>query len=672
MRCLRKYPVRIPVNSACFLSFFAVLTLVLLVSCPGCVGVGEKAPVAKGGVLDLSGWDMDTGGPVRLDGEWEFYFGALLAPKDFESASLPAPTGYASLPSEWNGALVDGREIGGTGYATLRLRIVPGPAAREWGLRILGVKAAYALWLDGKLLAASGSVGKTLETEIPNPSVLLPTFQGDGRPLELVLQVSNHNYLEGGVISPILFGPAETILARQIRLWAVAAFFAGSLLVMGMYHLVLFFFRKNSPSPLYFGFYCLLWLGNYVCSDSSDWAVRLVFPGLAAPTLDKVALICFSLSVPVGYLFFHSLYPREFSRRILGFSIALAAGFVLVAVFGSSLALFTSLPVYYLVSAALIFYCLFMLHRAHRRGREGAVFILVGFFILGLVGLNDMLFDRGLIRSMSLIPVGMFVFILFQSFALARLFSRAFFSIENLSAELENKNVALEKEMIERTKLAGEIVNVSEDERRRLSHDLHDGLCQQLTGARLRCLVLERGAAGERDTAGELAALSSLLEDVVSEAYDLSRGLWPVEHDPLGAGPSLEELARRMSESSGVAIDFFRELVCTECAGQHIVQLYRIAQEAVTNAVKHAKPRRIGIRLHCEYGNRLTLTVRDDGIGRGAATQSKKGGLGLRIMAHRARMIGGELSIADAEGGGTVVTCRLVCKTGVDAAWSEP
>jgi signal transduction histidine kinase len=651
--------------------FLAALALVLLLSCPGCVGSREKAPVAEKGVLDLSGWDMDRDGPVGLDGEWEFYWMALYAPKDFQTAAPPSPTGYLRLPLDWDETRGDGRDSGGTGYVTLRLRILPGPLARALCLRIFDVKSAYALWLDGKLLAASGTVGTSPETEIPNPSVLLPTFQSDGRPLELVLQISNHNYLEGGVLLPLRLGPAERMRAEQATIWGVAGFFAGSLLVMGIYHLVLSVFRNKYYSPLYFGLYCLLWAGNYVCSDSSDWFVRLLFPQVTASWLDKAALSCFFLSVPVGYLFFHSLYPREFSGRILRFSLVLAAGFCAVAAFGSSLALSTALPIYYLVSAVLIFYCMVMLHRAHRRGREGAVFILAGFFILGLTGLNDMLFDRGLIHSMPLVQVGLFIFILFQSFALARLFSRAFTAIEGLSTELENKNVALEKEMIERTKLAGEIVNVSEDERRRLSHDLHDGLCQQLTGARLRCLVLERGAAGERDTAGELAALSSLLEDVVSEAYDLSRGLWPVEHDPLGAGPSLEELARRMSESSGVAIEFSRELICAECAGQHIVQLYRIAQEATTNAVKHAKPRRIEISLRCEHGNRLTLAVRDDGIGRGAAAQSKKGGLGLRIMAHRARVIGGELTIADAEDGGTVVTCRLLCKTGIDATWSE-
>ena len=99
-------------------------------------------------------------------------------------------------------------------------------------------------------------------------------------------------------------------------------------------------------------------------------------------------------------------------------------------------------------------------------------------------------------------------------------------------------------------------------------------------------------------------------------AYDLSRGLWPVEHDPKGTGPSLEELARRFGESTGIVVDFAQHLLCATCVNPHLVQLYRIAQEAVTNAVKHAKPNRIRIRLRCGKERTLTLSVRDDGVGR--------------------------------------------------------
>ncbi|MBI5656357.1 MAG: sensor histidine kinase, partial [Geobacter sp.] len=150
--------------------------------------------------------------------------------------------------------------------------------------------------------------------------------------------------------------------------------------------------------------------------------------------------------------------------------------------------------------------------------------------------------------------------------------------------------------------------------------------------------------------------LSSLLEESVNHAYDLSRGLWPVEHDPQGVSASLDELTRRLAESSGIAIYFIQERGCADCSHGSVTHLYRIAKEAITNAVKHARGSRIVVGLDCRDCTRLTLTVRDNGVGRSAASRTA-GGLGMGIMEHRAKVIGGTLTVSDAQGGGTVVTC---------------
>jgi signal transduction histidine kinase len=423
------------------LFFFAAVFVLLLLS-GGCRGSKETAPLARHGVLDLSGWDLEKDGPVDLAGEWEFYWERLLTPEDFHRARLPLKTGYLTLPSAWNGFELQGKKLGGTGYATLRLRIIPGPGQPDLALRLFNVASAYRLWLNSKPFAASGVVGRQAAAEIPNQSILLPQFHQEGSPMELVLQVSNYHYRQGGVISAIQLGPQDLLAAGHLRKWGLALFFAGSLLVMGVYHLVLFWFRRTNRAPLYFGFYCLLWLGNFVASDASEWVIRLFLPQLSTPLLERLNLICFFLSVPVGYLFFRSLYPEEFSTLILRATEALAAGFVLAAIFTSTLALTTALPFYYLASLLLILYCLAMLLRARRKGREEATFLLAGFFILGLAGVNDMLFDLEAIRSVCLIQVGMFIFILFQAFALSRRFSRAFSSVERLSAELEEELLA--------------------------------------------------------------------------------------------------------------------------------------------------------------------------------------------------------------------------------------
>jgi hypothetical protein len=439
---------------------YVAVIMVLLLSW-GCGGGKEKPPLARHGVLDLSRWDLEKDGPVNLSGQWEFYWQQLLTPADFQRARPPEMTGYLTLPSAWNGFQFKGRKLSRTGYATLRLRILPGPGQAELALRLFNIASAYQLWLNGQPLAKSGKVGRNTAAEIRDQSILLPRFQPAGGPIELVLQVSNYHYRQGGVTSALRLGPAGRLEAAHLRHWGLALFFVGSLLVMGIYHLVLFWFRRSNEAPLYFGLYCLLWLGNFLASDSSEWVIRLFWPQLSMPLLERFNLSCFFLSVPVGYRFFRALYPEEFSTLILHCAEALAAGFVLLALMASTLTLTTALPVYYLTSVLLMLYCLARLNRARRQGREEAAFLLAGFFVLGLAGVNDMLFDLEVIRSVYLIQVGMFIFILFQAFALSRRFSRAFSAVERLSAELEEELLARTRAEAEASR-AGQLAMLGE------------------------------------------------------------------------------------------------------------------------------------------------------------------------------------------------------------------
>jgi len=640
------------------------VVLFLLLTIWGSGAVADAALLARQGVIDLSMVDLQRSGPVRLDGEWEFYWNQLLTPSDFHGARVSVSPALLTLPAAWNNVDVNGKKTGGAGYATFRLKILPGATSGELALHLDDVYSAYRLWVNGQLLVASGRVGTDRGGEIPHQSTQLIRLTTTGQSLEVVMQVSNHHYREGGIVSPIEFGPAEMLEAEQHRQWGVALFCVGSLLIMGIYHIVLYCFRRKDAAPVYFGCYCLLWMIYILTSNSSGWVGQLFVESLPIVLAHRIDLLSFVVSVPVGYCFFCTLYPDEFSLRLQQVVIAMAAIFTALGVVLPQMTFTTVIPAYYLFSMVMIFYCLARLYRAMRHGREGAVFILLGFLVLGLVGINDMLCDLQLINSVYLLHIGMFVFILFQAVALSLRFSKAFATVECMSEELVDMNSSLEEEMAERNRLEREIVNVSEEERRQISHNLHDGLCQQLTGARLRCSVLERKitkSGGEG--ASELAQLSSLLEESVNQAYDLSRGLWPVEQGPQGLGPSLEELAHRIVQSSRIAVQFHHENRCNKCHNANLTQLYRIAQEAITNAVKHARPQQIEVALACQTGESVTLTVRDDGIGRSAAVKKTSGGMGLSIMSHRARMIGGSLMITDAEPTGTLVTCTFPCNS---------
>jgi len=209
-----------------------------------------------------------------------------------------------------------------------------------------------------------------------------------------------------------------------------------------------------------------------------------------------------------------------------------------------------------------------------------------------------------------------------------------------------------------RRKLERQIAEASEREQQKLGQDLHDGLCQQLASmsfaARMLADRLGERQLPEAEDAGKIA---ELLITSISQAKDIARGLYLVQLDAGGLSSALEELAARVRSSFGMNCTFIDRTTAASPEGLASADLFRIAQEAVNNAVKHASPKRVTIILESNE-EQTTLTVEDDGCGMPAKAGDTHG-LGLNIMHYRARMIGADCSIKASGSGGTVVTCRL-------------
>ncbi len=647
------------------------LQLILVIMVLPLWGCGEhngNQPTAREGIIDLSrGADLLNASTLQLNGEWALYWQQLLPPSTFQQADPPRPSAYVAVPGAWNHLQIDGQEVGGAGYATLRIRVVTDAARGDLALKLGVIESAYRLWINGELALENGVVGRSADAERPAQSTALLRLPAS-REIDLIMQVSNHHYREGGVISPLTIGPEKRLVSDQMRGNAVLAFCVGAVAVIGLYHLVLYAFRRRDPATLYFGLYCLLWTGYLLTSDSTGWAISQLSVRIPDVLLNRVDLACFVISIPVCHAFLRSLYPGELSRRIGLASGATAAFFTALGVALPTFAFTSAMPVYYAFALFIIAYFLTSLVRAVRRHRQGAQFILAGFVILGAAGINDMLLDMQAIRSVFLMHVGLLAFALCQAFALSLRFSGAFAAVEQLSSELAEMNASLKKEMSESKRLARELVNVSEEERRRISHELHDGLCQQLIGTRLHFSVLRRNLADLVGNDPAWEQLSSMLENLTHQAHNLAHGLWPVDGEGSGASPSLEHLATRLAATSGIGIELRENRACKSCSSTAATQLFRIAQEAVTNAVRHACAQHIAISFNCADGATMQLVVSDDGIGRGRAARSA-GGLGIRIMEHRAHSIGGQLAIDDLAQGGTRVSCTARCEC---SAAAEP
>jgi signal transduction histidine kinase len=210
---------------------------------------------------------------------------------------------------------------------------------------------------------------------------------------------------------------------------------------------------------------------------------------------------------------------------------------------------------------------------------------------------------------------------------------------------------------IARIRLERQILEISDREQARIGQDIHDGLCQQLIGMAFNANSLEQTlGAQQRAEAGTARRICLLLDEAITEARRVCRGLYPVRLKTEGLVPALEELAHTVTERYNLRCDCHlgtRRLLCDITTATH---LYRIAQEAINNAVKHSGANNIHLQLEASEGS-LELQVKDDGTGL-KTNSGRAGGMGLHIMDYRARSIGGSLEIQDT-GTGTLVCCRV-------------
>lgn len=211
----------------------------------------------------------------------------------------------------------------------------------------------------------------------------------------------------------------------------------------------------------------------------------------------------------------------------------------------------------------------------------------------------------------------------------------------------------------ERKRLEAEIADAIENERERLGRDLHDGLLQEMTGiAMIMHVLTKKLSQSSSPLTKEAQRLCQMLETAHGNARDLSKDFYPVELKQHGLLVALKAVAKRTQAQFHVScvVKANTNDALTLSDGT-AVQLFRIAQEAVQNAVKHAHARKILIRLDRKKDG-WHLNVSDDGVGLPPGGP-KACGMGLRIMQYRAQVIRGTLQVTGAKGGGTLVSCTV-------------
>lgn len=258
--------------------------------------------------------------------------------------------------------------------------------------------------------------------------------------------------------------------------------------------------------------------------------------------------------------------------------------------------------------------------------------------------------------SSSLVPVWNAAILLAFYFVVIWILARLRALHQELEERVRQRTAALHMEMQDRLRLEEEILSISEREQQRIGHDLHDSLCQHLTGVALAGEVLsEQLAAKSLPEAKAANHIVEMVEGAIDLTRTLAHGLHPANVAGEAFPDALRQLAATITEGFQTSCTFQCDTPVAIPEAGVATHLYRLTQEAINNAVKHSEATEIIVRLETGH-NGLTLSISDDGLG---IPEDVRAGMGLRTMAYRAQVIGAAFKIERIPSGGTRVACEL-------------
>ena len=368
-------------------TFFSLLWLVALIFLShSSFSKPSEHPKATRGKLNLSHWSFVQNGNIPLTGEWEFYWNKLLSPNDFKTGHLPE---FYHFPHIWSDLPQQSNTYNNSGFATYKLTVDMPPDTSILAIHLMDFYSAYTLWLNGEIFATNGIVGSSKDQSIPQWLPVTKSFVSDGKPLELVLQISNFHHSKGGLLIPPVLGSAEQLFAVQQQLLASNLLLTGALIMGGLFFMGLFLFGRHNKAILYFSLFCLVY--SYRIIGTGEYYLHSLIPDLSWFITVRLEYVTLFLSPYLFMLFIQSVYPRETNRIIAAIlkyiSLALAVMAILLPP-----GIFTSIVTSYLLFLVLyILYGTYVFILAGLRKRQGSLFAILSMVVIFAVFTHEIL-----------------------------------------------------------------------------------------------------------------------------------------------------------------------------------------------------------------------------------------------------------------------------------------
>ena len=419
---------------------YCIFLLFFLLVFTACASTSSESPPpqAEAGFIDLQSWNVREDGPVTLDGEWAFYWDQLLLPDEIAETAVSA---YVPVPESWQDYEIDDVELTPEGYATFHLQLQLPDAEQSYAIYFGGQGSAYTLWVDGELMAQNGQVGMSKSEMVSYKKPLSFFFQPEDETVELVMQISNFHHQKAGFRNSVTLGAATEVVQFHYNQIVSETVLFAIVFVMGLYHLFLFAFRPKNKAPLYFAL--LSWLTAVRIAVTKQRILLDLWPEFSWELMFRIEYLTFFFLLPIFVQFIATLYPKDVPRWFTRISWGIATAFALLLLWPDTL-LLSYLPTpYQIVVLVQLAIMLFVFGRIIHFKRDGA-WVIVGAGIICLATIVvDILSNQGFLPFTELAPFAFLIFIFAQAILISLRFSHAFQDVEDLSVELEYKNVSL-------------------------------------------------------------------------------------------------------------------------------------------------------------------------------------------------------------------------------------
>lgn len=621
-----------------------------------------SAQTVADGIVDAREYSFHDGKELSLNGSWEFYWNKLLTPEDFK---IPQKASRLYVPGSWHRQ----GDYPAIGFATYRLILLVPPDQRDLLLFFPVVNASAKIWLNGELLLEHGKVSNIRDKYKPKLGSFIVSLPQKTERVEVVLQVVNFSYFSGGIAGTPTLNKATHHLRRINQLNGIENFFAGSLIAMFIYQMILFFLYNRGKPYLWLGLICAGVAVRSLIVHGGSFLLPNLFGEVSWEFWKKLEFG--SVYAIVGFfpLYIYHLFHRQAPRWPLMFFVGLSGTLCVAVIFTPQYTYGRLLEICHLGLLLTFIYAVYSITKAWRAGDGDARIILWGVlasfpFILTEILKNSRLYPVN-IEFMYLVELGVLVFLLFQVYLLANHYAKAY---KNLEVAVEERT----EQLVKANTVKDRLLSV-------MSHDIKSPI-NSLRGI---LQLYNRGAIGQEEfgkfaqqVESDLNKTGLLVENILHWTNSQIKGI-QVNNEKFNLHTLVEEnkqLFQTVATKKNIAIRHNVPDNLPLTTDRNILNM--VLRNLLANAIKFSHENG-AITVHVEIIDKmLTLSVSDTGMGMDEdtlqqllipkktvskiGTQHERGtGLGLTLCRDYLASLGGSLSIESLLGKGSTFTITI-------------